>query len=151
MYERTTISLDEARKAVEAMIKEASKDPGRPMAVAVVDDRGDLVCFEKMDGASKLFGDMAIRKAYSAVQARNNTGELQERFKAVGASVSWFGPDYTLMWGGQVIVEPGEFVPFRSKIYGAIGASGRNAAAEDAALARLGIKAIQSVIWPSKK
>jgi len=150
MYERKTIGLVEARKAVEAMIQEASKEPNRPMAVAVLDDRGDLVCFEKMDGASKLFGDMAIRKAYTAVQARNNTGELQERFKSIGASVAWFGPDYTLMWGGQVITEPGEYVPFRSKIYGSIGASGRHAATEDAAMAKLGVKAIQSILWPSK-
>lgn len=150
MYERKTVGLAEARKAVEAMIQEASKEPGRPMAVAVVDDRGDLVCFEKMDGASKLFGDMAIRKAYTAVQARNNTGDLQERFKSIGASVGWFGPDYTLMWGGQLITEPGEYVPFRSKIYGAIGASGRHAPTEDTAIAKLGVKAIQSVIWPSK-
>jgi len=150
MYERNVVGLAEARKAVEAMMKEASKEPNRPMAVAVVDDRGDLVCFEKMDGASKLFGDMAIRKAVTAVRARNNTDELQERFKAIGASVDWFGPEYTLMWGGQVITEPGEYKPFVNQVYGGIGASGRRAVDEDSAMAKLGVKAIQGVIWPSK-
>lgn len=148
MYDRKTVGLEEARKAVEAMIKEASKEPNRPMAVAVVDDRGDLVCFERMDGASKLFADMAIRKAVTAVRARNTTDNLQERFKAIGASIDWFGPEYTLMWGGQLITEPGEYVPFVNQIYGGIGASGRRAVDEDSAMAKLGVKAIQAVMWP---
>jgi uncharacterized protein GlcG (DUF336 family) len=93
---------------------------------------------------------MAIRKAVTAVRARNNTDNLQERFKAVGASVSWFGPDYTLMWGGQLITEPGEFIPFVSEIYGGIGTSGRRAVDEDSAMAKFGVKAIQAVMWPEK-
>ena len=45
MSQKEVLSLSQARAAVEAALLEASKEPGRPMAVAVVDERGDLVYF----------------------------------------------------------------------------------------------------------
>ena len=149
MYQRKVISLVEAKIAVEAAIQEASKKPDRPMAVAVVDDRGELICLERMDEAQKLYGDMAYRKANTAAQFRRDTRELQERLKTIGYSLSdGFGAPYTVVPGGLPIAKEGT-PPFSPEVYGGIGASGRTAD-EDEAIAKAGLKAIQNILWPSK-
>ena len=150
MYERKTVTLAEAKIGVEAAIKWASeRRPDRPMAVAVVDDRGELICLERMDGAQKLYGDMAYKKAYTAAQSRRDTRNLLERLREVDISVSdGFGVLYTIIPGGQLIAKEGT-PPQSPEVYGAIGASG-STGDEDEAMAIAGLEAIKSVLWPSK-
>jgi len=149
MYDRKTVSLEVAKIGVEAAIKEASKIPDKPMAVAVVDDRGELICFERMDGAQKLFGDMAFRKALTAAQFRRDLREFYEHLIEIEVSLSdaWGSP-YTMIPGGLPIAKDGT-LPFSMDIYGAIGASGRYMD-EDELIAKAGLKAMQKVLWPSE-
>ena len=151
MYERQVLGLDEAQKAVQAMIEEAKAPKGSslPMSVAITDYEGHLICLARMDGSRDFNVSMAIRKAYTAAQWRRNTtavGEVMQRNKW---NLTEFGTEYTVVPGGVAIVKPGEEKVYGAT-YGAIGVGGRVPAAEDEAIALVGLKAIQDALWPSK-
>jgi len=144
MRDKKVLGLAEAQVAIQAMIEEATKDPGKPMAIAIADDRGDIVSFVRMDGALVLHGKMAIKKAYtSAMMRRNTRAGIEQRQKQVWGMLEPVRDEFTLIPGGVVIAEPGGTV-----VYGGIGASGR-AADEDEALALVGLKALQDFLWPA--
>ena len=151
MYDRTTIGLEEAMAGIQSMIKEASKEPDKPMTVCVVDERGELVAFARMDGATELFTEMAIKKAKTTVQFRRHTGDLMTRLESIQHRIYWFGPDFTVVPSGLAITKPGEYKASYGKLYGAIGTSGRIAGekVDDLAIAEVGLKAIQDYVWPS--
>jgi uncharacterized protein GlcG (DUF336 family) len=151
MYERQILGLEEAQRAIQAMIEEAKvpKGSGLPMSVAITDYEGHLVCLARMDGSRDFNVSMAIRKAYTAARWRRNTtavGELMQRRKW---NVIEFGSEYTIVPGGVAIAKPSEEQVYGAT-YGAIGVAGRVPAAEDEAIALAGLKAIQDALWPSK-
>lgn len=155
MYEKKVITLEEAMKAMDAMLKEAAKIPDIPYAIAIVDNRGELVCCAKQDGCQKFRIDMAIRKARTSAQFRRSTRELEEGLKQSpeGLTISMFGSEYTTIPGGEAIYRPGGEEKgtgeYPREVYGAIGTSGRPAV-EDEELAQLGVKIIQDILWPEK-
>src|SRR3954468_12957564 len=59
------ITLNEARRVIDAAEKKAS-DIGQPMNIAVVDGGGNLVAFERMDGAWLGSIDIAQKKAWTS-------------------------------------------------------------------------------------
>jgi glc operon protein GlcG len=149
MYNRETIGFAEAQKAVDAMIAEASEEPDKPMAVCVSDDRGEPICFARMDGGNQLFTEMAIRKARTAVLFKRDTEDLKKRYESIGFPIYWWGPDYTLVPSGLAITKPGEGVPAFGPVYGGIGTSGR-IGGEDIPIAEVGLQTIRSILWPSE-
>ncbi len=92
MYDEAVIGLAEARKAIQAMLDQAMREPDRPVAMAVVDAYGKLVEFVRMDGCRPIPQQLAYKKAYTAAIMRGDTGALAERFKSMGRSISDFGP-----------------------------------------------------------
>jgi uncharacterized protein GlcG (DUF336 family) len=144
MYDKKVLGLEEAEVAVRAIIEEASKDPSRPMAIAVVDDRGDIISFVRMDGARPLNSEMATKKAYTSAFMRLDTRKwLERRQKEDYGKYEPVGADRTLVAGGLAIIKPDEAV-----VYGGIGTSGRKPN-EDEDLAFVGLKALQNFLWPS--
>lgn len=129
------VKMEDARRGVEAMLKEAAKDPERPMAFAVVDTSGSLVYLARMDGGSGTHTRMATNKAYTCIDTRRDTIESEKILAKAGRDVAMFGePRYAAIPGGVII---------RSKegyIMGAVGTSGR-AASEDEEIARIGASA----------
>lgn len=154
MYERKLLGLKEAQEAIEVMIQEVKTGEGywRYGCFAVVDYRGDLIAFARMDGTGKHGLDMAFRKAYSAAMWGNTTSGLQEYEKEHPYGVSAFGPDYTVVAGGVPIIPPGspEVVYMAPYVIGAIGVANAGRGKQDEAIALVGLKYIQSVLWPSK-
>ena len=137
MYDEAMLGLTEARKAIQAMLDEAIKEPDRPVAMAVVDGNGRLVEFARMDRCRLLPQQLAYKKAYTAATMRSDTGALAERFKSMGRSVSDFGdPNMAAVQGGVAIQRPSDEV-----FLGGIGISGLRAD-EDEALARIGVQAM---------
>ncbi len=65
---RTTLSItaETALKMVEAAVAKA-KELGVPMAIAVVDEGGNLKAFCRMDGVAVMCSDIAQSKAYTAL------------------------------------------------------------------------------------
>lgn len=147
MYQREALGLAEARAAVEAALAEASKEPNRPMVIAVVDDRGDLVYFARMDGALPMFTHMAMNKAYTAARVQRDTASFGDWLKERGRDLAvWTDDKLTTVRGGFSIIKPGEgYLPVgtkQGKLLGGIGASGRSGE-EDEQIALVGLNAIK--------
>lgn len=153
MYERKELGTEECLKALHAMIQKAKDDGGAPIAAAVVDTHGELICYARMDGypvvgrhqaCNEVANHMCIKKAYTASFWGRDTHELGELMQEVKRSVTIdFSSAYTTTKGGVAVVEPGKQV-----VYGGIGVGGRSAE-EDEAIAFVGLKAIQNIVWPS--
>jgi uncharacterized protein GlcG (DUF336 family) len=135
-YQKSVLSLDDAHKAMERMLQEASKAPNRPVAIAICDDQGELVAFARMDKCAPLPLTIARKKAFTAARTRSDTKAFAERLKNIGRSVSDLGePDLIPVQGGVAIIAAD------GNPLGGIGVSGL-AAEEDEAIARIGLNAI---------
>lgn len=153
--EKIVITLDDAIKAVQAILEESKRTPGRPVSVAIVDDRGDLICVAREEhGVRKVCTDMAIKKAYTSAQWRRNTSTLEALWKVKPRVFTELLPDYNIAGGGVTIVEPGAKTAvdkyFEEAWYGGIGVAGRYSGEEDEVLALVGLKVLQAILWPSK-
>lgn len=140
MQHKTVLGLEEARSIVLAVLKAASEiKPGPPMSVAVVDDGGLLIYFARMDGAHPLTVRMAINKAYTAIQWKKNTREIQAYLKERGLDISCYGdPDRQAPVAGGILIKLKD-----GSIAGAVGASGRTVE-EDDELVSIGASAIKA-------
>src|ERR1700675_4019899 len=100
-YQRSVLSLDEARKSMDRMLQEAFKAPDRPVAIAICDDQGELVAFARMDKCAPLPLAIARKKAYTAARTRSDTKAFGERLKGMGRSAVEFGdPNLLALQGG---------------------------------------------------
>jgi uncharacterized protein GlcG (DUF336 family) len=158
MYEKKALGLEESLKTIEAMVAEQKRKGGLPIAVAIVDERGDLICYAKMDsvplapgkvqGYTDSGGHMAIKKALTAAHFRSNAKELSENMRKMNRNVAVdFDARYVALsqGGATVITKPGE-----GTVYGAIGVGGCVPGEGDEEAARYGLKVIQEILWPSK-
>jgi glc operon protein GlcG len=111
------ITLDAARKAAAPAVAEANANNWR-MAVAIVDPAGELVYFEKMDGAQNGSVKVAIAKARSAALFKRPTKVFQDTLAAGGDGLRILGLENAIpVEGGVPLVVDGHIV-------GAIGLSG---------------------------
>ncbi|NPD69083.1 heme-binding protein [Lichenicola cladoniae] len=92
---------------------------GRPMCVAVTDERGALLAFSRMDGAPVRSIKLSEAKAYSAARLGVTTTAFHARLVREGVQASYFA-DSTLtgLPGGAVICSQS------GAIIGGIGISG---------------------------
>jgi glc operon protein GlcG len=135
MYDKKVLGLDQAMAALNAMLAEAAKEPERPLAFAIVDDRGDLIAFARMDHVNPLPHSIALKKAYTAARMRSDTLAIAERMRSQGRSITEMGdPNMVAVQGGIVIMS-------ESGPLGGIGVSGRRAD-EDEEIARIGLAAL---------
>ena len=68
------LSIEDARLLIEGARKKAEQIEV-PMCVAVTDDSGNLIAFERMDGGKAHSVHVAVDKAYTAGSARKATHE----------------------------------------------------------------------------
>ena len=112
---KRALTLEGAKKIAAAAEAEAVKNKWN-VAVAIVDDGGNLIYFQRMDGTQVASLDIAPFKARGAVGFKRPTKEFEDRV-AKGApqiiGVPWMAP----VEGGLPLVIGGELV-------GAIGVSG---------------------------
>lgn len=133
MIQRACLSLEQAQRAVAAVLEEARKD-GRPMAAAVVDDRGDLICCARLDGTPERVLRFAIRKAYTAAVMGRNTLVFKKDILDHSRTLADYGdPLFTTLQGGHVVVSDG-------RVVGAVAAGG-NTQERDEEIAAIGVKA----------
>jgi len=137
MYDKPMLSLDQVRKAMDAMLNQATKSPDQPLAIAIVDDQGSLVSYARMDRCRLIPQRMAIRKAYTCAVTGQDSRAYAERLASQGRSVAEMGdPQLAAVQGGVVVVHRST-----GAILGGIGVSGLSAE-EDEALARVGLEAL---------
>lgn len=99
------LTSDMASKMIDAAEKEAKK-LNVPMAIAVVDDGGNLKAFRRMDGALLCAGEIAITKAYTSASWGFPTEGLRQFIKGDEA-LSQAAPNLprTLPLGGGIPVK----------------------------------------------
>lgn len=133
MRKKWALTLEDARTACAAARAEAERN-GWAVVIAIVDDGGHLIHFERADGAQKGSCTVAIEKARTAALF-SRPSAAWERIVVDGKLHMMTLPGVTPVEGGVPILIEGECV-------GAIGVSGVTSA-QDGALARAGVDAIQ--------
>lgn len=128
-----SVTLDEALDVIDAAIEKAEEIETK-MNIAVVDEGGNLVAFQRMDGAWLGSIDIAINKAYTARAFDMATKELKDISQP--GSIC-FGIHNTN--NGRVVIFDGG-VPLKrdGKVVGGIGVSGGLADTEDHPVAEAG-------------
>ena len=112
------LSIEDARVLIEGA-REKATEIGIPMCIAVTDDSGNLIAFERMDGGKAHSIVVAQDKAFTAGAARKATHEYNEVNKpgslAFGIHTE-HGGRVSSVGGGLPVMVDGECV-------GGIGAS----------------------------
>jgi uncharacterized protein GlcG (DUF336 family) len=128
------VTLEQAKKAIAAGQAEARKNSW-PVAIAIVDNAGQLVAFEKMDNTQTASVEVAQDKAVSAAIYRRTTKVVQDGLAAGGAGLRLLG------LRGMSPVEGGIPLVVDGKIIGGIGVSGVNSD-QDGMVAKAGADAV---------
>ena len=137
MYVRqvTELSVKGAHIVMQAAIAKAEA-MGVPQCIAIVDRGGNLMLFERMDGAKLHSQFSAIQKAYTAVSAKTSTGQLPTDL-GMGIALATDNR-FACIAGGMPIIIDGTLV-------GAIGV-GSGTDEEDVEVAQAGIDALNTAI-----
>jgi uncharacterized protein GlcG (DUF336 family) len=131
--QKKSVSLEDARKASAAASAEAKKNKWA-MAIAVVDDGGHLIYFERIDETQFGSIDIAIGKARTAVSLKRPTKALEDALNGGQYAILAF-PNILPREGGLPIFADG-------KVIGAIGVSG-GTSPQDAQVAKAGVDALK--------
>lgn len=110
------IGLDRARAAIAAAVAEAQRHDWK-MNVAVVDSGGNLVAFERMDGAQLASIAVAEHKARASATYRRETKVFENGIQLSGFNYLTTLDGIIASRGGIPLIEAG-------KLIGAIGCSG---------------------------
>jgi glc operon protein GlcG len=137
MYVRKVaeLSTQGAKVVLQGAIAKAEQ-MGVPQCVAIVDKGGNLLVFERMDGAKILSQFSAIQKAVTSVSSKAATGTLPTEL-GFGIALAT-GSRFAAIAGGLPIEIDGEVV-------GAIGV-GSGSDEEDIEVAEAGIAALKDVL-----
>lgn len=130
---KKSLSLEDARKAAAAAAVEARKNKWN-MAIAVVDDGGHLIYFERIDETQVGSIDIAIGKARTAAYFKRPTKALEDAINGGQSAILSF-PNTLPKEGGVPVFADG-------KCIGAVGASGGKSS-EDAQVAKAGVDALK--------
>jgi uncharacterized protein GlcG (DUF336 family) len=118
MVEKKTVGLELAKKIAAVAEAEASKNKWN-MAIAIVDDGGNLIYFGKMDKTQIGSIEVAMKKAKTAIYFKRATKTYEERVSA-GNNAILSLPNVIPFEGGLPLVADEDFV-------GAVGISGGSA------------------------
>ncbi len=112
----TPVSLEQAEAVIHAAVAEARKRNWK-MNAAVVDSGGNLVAFQRMDGAMLASIQIAEHKARAAATFRRETKVFED-------GVQLMRLNYLLAFDGIIASRGGIPLIEQGKIIGAIGCSG---------------------------
>jgi glc operon protein GlcG len=129
---KKTLTLEGARQAIAAGVAAARKANATGV-FAVVDDGGNLMAVERLDGTFAAGANISIGKARTAALFKKPTRVFEE---IIGKGrTAMVAVDFTPLQGGVPIVVDGQVV-------GAIGVSGATSAAQDEEFALAGAAAV---------
>ena len=128
------IALERATTAITAAIGEARKHDWK-LNIAVVDSGGNLVAFQRMDGAQLASIPICEHKARAAVTFRRET-------KAWESAIQTNGSHYVMTLDGVIASRGGIPIVDNGRIIGAIGSSG-GTGSQDEAVCKAGVAALQ--------
>lgn len=130
------LDLNDARKMIAGGQAKA-REIGVPMCIAIVDESGQLIAFERMEGGKVTSTTIAIDKAFTAAGAKKATHEY-------GAASQPGAPAYGIASaiGGRLMVVGGGLpVMVEGACVGGIGVSS-GSPAQDQEVAQAGVDAL---------
>ena len=132
MRNKPTLTLADAHKMMAACKAEAEKNKWQ-VAIAILDDGGYLLHFDRMDGAGKISAEVAIGKARTAALTGRPTKFFEDRVKERPGFATF--PAGLLIQGAVPIKHDNDTI-------GAIGVSGVQSH-EDEQIAQAGVNALK--------
>src|SRR5712691_6058867 len=134
--DKKTLTIDGAKKVIAASVAYAKKNNAPGAVIAVVDDGGNLMAVERLDGTFAAGANISIGKARTAALFKRPTKAFEDIIKN-GRTAMVSLPDslFTPLQGGIPIIVDGQIV-------GGVGVSGASSAQQDEELAIAGANAL---------
>lgn len=141
--EKKVLTIEGARKVIAGAIAYGKKNNAPGCAIAVVDDGGNLMALERLDGTFAAGANISIGKARTAALFKRPTKAFEDTIKSGRTSLIAL-PDayFTPLQGGVPITIDGQIV-------GGVGVSGAASAQQDEELAIAGASVLASTKEPS--
>ncbi len=133
VMQKKTLNLEGARRVIAAAQAEAKKNNATGV-VAVVDDGGNLIALERLDGTFAAGANISIGKARTAVLFKKPTKFFEDVIKN-GRTAMVTVENFTPLQGGIPILVDGQVV-------GGVGVSGAASAQQDEELAIAGAASV---------
>jgi glc operon protein GlcG len=134
--EKKSLNLEGAREVISAAKDYARKNKAPGGVIAVVDDGGNLIALERLDGTFSAGANISIGKAKTAVMFKRPTKVFEDIIKNGRTSMVAL-PDFTPLQGGVPIIVDGQIV-------GGVGVSGASSAQQDEELAIAGAESLSN-------
>lgn len=133
---RKSLTLEGARKVIAAAAGYAKKVSAPGGVIAVVDEGGNLMALERLDGTFTAGANISVGKAKTAVMFKRPTKFFEDIIKN-GRTAMVALPDFTPLQGGIPI-------EYEGQIIGGVGVSGAASAQQDEELAIAGANAFKT-------
>lgn len=134
LVEKQSLTLEGANLVIKGAMEKAGELNAPGGVIAVVDDGGNLIALERIDGTFAAGANISIGKARTAALFKKPTKFFEEVIKNGRTSMISL-QDFTPLQGGVPIVIDGEVV-------GAVGVSGAASAQQDEELAIAGAETL---------
>lgn len=129
-FDKKSITLEGARTVINGAKQFAKANNAPGGVIAVVDDGGNLVALERLDGTFTAGANISVGKAKTAVMFKRPTKVFEDIIKNGRTSMVAL-PDFTPLQGGVPITVDGQII-------GGVGVSGAASAQQDEELAIAG-------------
>jgi len=141
--DKKSLTLEGARTVIAGAKQYAAANKAPGGVIAVVDDGGNLIALERLDGTFSAGSNISVGKAKTAVMFKRPTKFFEDLIKN-GRTAMVALPDFTPLQGGVPIVIEGQII-------GGVGVSGAASAIQDEELALAGVGALtENKISPVK-
>jgi glc operon protein GlcG len=130
----STLTRNGAQSVIQAALNFAKANAAPGCSIAVVDNGGHLIYFERLDGTFPASAPVAIEKARTAALFKFESKKLEDAINNGRNALITVG--YTFLQGGVPVIYNGQVV-------GAIGVSGAKSADQDREIAIAGAAAVQ--------
>jgi glc operon protein GlcG len=134
MKSKAVLTQTEVSLMLEAARQEATRE-GWAVSIAIVDDGGHLLAFERLDDAGAISSYIAIEKARTSALGRRESKGYEEMVNG-GRTAFLSAPLLTSLEGGVPVIVDGQVI-------GAVGVSGVKAD-QDAQVAKAGVAAVSA-------
>jgi glc operon protein GlcG len=131
---KAVLTQTEVSLMLEAARHEATRE-GWAVSIAIVDDGGHLLAFERLDDAGAISSYIAIEKARTSALGRRESKGYEEMVNG-GRTAFLSAPLLTSLEGGVPVIVDGQVI-------GAVGVSGVKAD-QDAQVAKAGVAAVSA-------
>lgn len=132
VVDQKNITLEAAKKVVTEAVKYAKEHNAPGGSIAVVDNGGNLVYLERLDGTFPASSEVSIKKANTAALFKAPSGKLENAINGGRQALITVG--HTFLVGGIPIM-------YNNQVIGAIGVSGAASQQQDEEIAIAGSKA----------